>query len=402
MLYAATFIETIATGLNYALLPFFLVRSAGVSAPGVGVTMSIAGVAGLLAGYLLGHAADRMGPQWVIVSAYGGQAAASAALPFARAYQFLVFVICVSVFAKEGGRAVRYALIARMGEDNPVGFRARIQVVSNVGVALGAVLGGTAAQLDSRNVYAAAYLACAACFALAAALQALLFRFSPAHRKPGQGARPGRLADVLHDRPYLSVSGLNMLLTVQTQVIVLAIPLWIITTHATPAWTVSAVLLVNTAVVALFQVRAVHGIATPLDAGYSWRRAGSLFLLACAITPLTLIIHGWGAIAVIIVAVAVHSLGETLHAAGMFQLALGLAPGNAMGAYQGIFNLGEGLAAVFAPALVTFLCITWRAPGWLLLGILLLLPGMAAPALTRWAQRGLQAAPVGEVDARQA
>ena len=58
-----------------------------------------------------------------------------------------------------------------------------------------------------------------------------------------------------------------MFLIVQTQVIVLAIPLWIITTHAMPPWTVSAVLLVNTGVVALFQVRAVRGVTTPLDAG---------------------------------------------------------------------------------------------------------------------------------------
>jgi MFS family permease len=383
---AATLIETLGTGINYALLPFFLIRAVGLTAAQVGAIMSVAGIAALVSGFALGHVADLVGPRWVVVAAYTGQAVAAASLPFVRGVLWVGALLCLAVFAKEGGRAVRYTVIARVGEDDPVRFRAQIQVVSNLGVAGGAAAGGIAAQVGTRPAYTVTLLACAACFLGAAALQAALPPMPPIPL--ARTDRPGRagVLPVLRDRPYLAVTGIHMLLSLQIQVLTLAIPLWIITRHAAPAWTVSALLLLNTGVVAVYQVRAAAGVVTPVDAGYRWRRAGFAFLGSCLIVPVTRWSGGWVAIALILLAVAVHTLGETWHGAGMFQLALGLAPAHAMGKYQGVFNFGEGAATAFGPLLVTLLCIAWGAPGWLVLGAVLLATGLGAPPVTRWAQ----------------
>src|SRR5207302_7070186 len=64
----ATFAGTIGTGLNYAILPIYLVRAVGLSPTQVGLGMSVAGGIGLVAGFVLGHLADRLGPHWIVVA----------------------------------------------------------------------------------------------------------------------------------------------------------------------------------------------------------------------------------------------------------------------------------------------------------------------------------------------
>lgn len=64
-----------------------------------------------------------------------------------------------------------------------------------------------------------------------------------------------------------------------------------------------------------------------------------------------------------------------------------LAPSHALGQYQGLFNTGWQAAEVVAPVLLTTVVIGWGWPGWLLVGALFLLAGLAVPPAARWAAR---------------
>ena len=385
----ASLVDTIGTGLNYSILPIFLVRTVGLSAAQVGLAMSIAGGVGLSAGLAMGVVADRRGPRGVVVMAYLTQALAAACLPFAHGFAQVLPILCLIIFAGEGGRASRYAVIARVGAD-PVRFRARVQVVTNIGAATGIGLGGLLALVGSREAYTAALLGNALSFLLAGAIVRSLPFLPPVPRPAGstqERAAGGGAGSVFTDWPYLAVTVVSALLMIQNQVMVLGLPLWIVTGHALPVWTVAATLLVNTSMVALFQVRAVRRIDSPEEAGRAWRRAGLCFLASCSLIPLAGMLPGWVALGGVLLAVVVHSLGEIWHSGGIFQIALGLAPEHAMVKYQGVFNLGEGITTTFAPSLVVALCIGRGQLGWTALGVLLLLPGLVAPPVSRWAQR---------------
>lgn len=89
----------------------------------------------------------------------------------------------------------------------------------------------------------------------------------------------------------------------------------------------------------------------------------------------------------LLVGVLLLSSGELGLAAGAFEISFALAPEHAQGQYQGAFNLADGVVRAAAPVVLTALCLQWGKPGWVVLGVVLALCGLAARPLTRWALR---------------
>lgn len=103
-------------------------------------------------------------------------------------------------------------------------------------------------------------------------------------------------------------------------------------------------------------------------------------------------VPGWVAVTIMIVGVAVHTVGSLWHAAGSLELRFRLAPAHAQGQYSGVFGMGMGLCYVVAPSLLGLLCVTWGTPGWLLMGGVFVVVGVAMPYVIRWAGRSRETA----------
>ena len=101
----------------------------------------------------------------------------------------------------------------------------------------------------------------------------VLLRLPP--MPPSPAAAPGRPAlEVLRDRPYALVSFLNMITLLYMPLLSLVIPLWIVQRTEAPTWTVSALLVLNTLSVVLFQVRVARRVRDlPPPPGPYGRRA---------------------------------------------------------------------------------------------------------------------------------
>jgi MFS family permease len=117
------------------------------------------------------------------------------------------------------------------------------------------------------------------------------------------------------------------------------------------------------------------------------RVAGLVFLLACVGIAVTAGLPAWAAAAVLLAAVAVHSVGEMCHAAAVFALSFELAPAHAQSEYVGLQDMGLGAAFAVAPAVLGALCLGLGQAGWLLFGGLLTVAGMATVPVVRWAIR---------------
>ena len=120
-----------------------------------------------------------------------------------------------------------------------------------------------------------------------------------------------------------------------------------------PGWTVAAPLVTDVDTAAR-QVRA----------------AGAVLLVACVVFALS----------------AAGSLAELMQASGSWQLGFDLAPAGKHGQYQGFFGSGCTVARMLGPLLVTTLIISWGTAGWLLLGGLFLLAGLATVPAVRAAR----------------
>lgn len=190
---------------------------------------------------------------------------------------------------------------------------------------------------------------------------------------------------MLRDRPYAVVTLLNTVLLLRMPLLSLGLPLWITERTTAPEWLVSALFVLNTGAVMLFQVRAarsVHGIPT---AARALRRSGGLMLLTCAVFALSAVGSPWGAAAALIAGSVLLVAAEMFHSAGSWQLAFDPAPAGRVGEYQGFFGTGVTVARTLGPLLLTALLIGWGTAGWLLLGALVLAASYALGPVARWA-----------------
>ncbi|MBV1850127.1 MFS transporter [Catellatospora sp. NEAU-YM18] len=372
----------LGSGVYLVAAALYFTQSVGLSVAEVGLGMGTAGLVGLLAGVPVGHLADRRGPRQVYLATQLVQAAAMGALVLVHTFWQFTAVLCLVELSRAAGAAARGPLVRGFGGDELPRFRSYLRAVANLATSLGAVGAGLAVQLDSRPAYLTLVLGNAVSFVACAAIVRTLPPLPPV---PVPSAAGRWLA--LRDPAFVAVTALDSVLGIQGSVLVFALPLWIAGHTDAPRGLVGVTALLNTAMVVAFQVRASRGVDSGRAAARALRRCGWAFLAGMAVISVTAGLPGWLAATLVLVGVAVHTVGELWHAAGSLELRFRLVPAYAQGQYTGVSGLGTGLAHAMAPTLLGLLCVSWGAPGWLLMGALFVLVGLAAPAAVRWAER---------------
>ncbi|GAB4059889.1 MFS transporter [Catellatospora paridis] len=378
----ATFVNMVGTGVFMTSAALFFTRSVGLPLAKVALGMGIAALVGMLAGMPVGHLADRRGPREIYLVTLIVRAVSMASLVFVHTFWLFVVVVCLTQLANSAGGAARGPLVRGFGGTNLTEFRSYLRSVANLAGCCGALAAGTAVQLDTRAAYLALVLGNALSFVACAAVITRLPSLRPV---PVPSDSAGRWI-VLKDAPYLVVTALDAVMSVQGQVLVFALPLWITLRTDAPRWFIGVAVAVNTALVAALQVRASRGIDTGPAAGRALRRSGLAFLIGMALMAATAGIPGWIAAVLLTVGVAAHTVGELWHAAASLELQFRLAPAHAQGQYTGVSGFGTGFANVVAPSVLGLLCITWGTPGWLLMGGVFVAVGLLAPRIVRWAE----------------
>lgn len=388
-LVVAQFVNAVGDGAFYVSSALYFTRIVGLSAPQIGAGLAVAWAVGSVAGVPLGHLADRRGPRGTAVLLALATAAAVASFLVVRSFVPFLCAAVVYAAAQSGLAAARQALLAGLvGPAARTRALARLQAVLNGGLAVGAALGGLALHAGTRTAYLSVFALDAVAF-LACAL--VLGRLPAVAAAPGPtGGGPG-LA-VLRDRPYALLALLNALMLLRMPLLSLALPLWIVERTATPGWTVSALFVLNTGVVMLFQVRAARSVTDLATAARAVRRSGAVMCAACAVFALSGLGLGFGAgagvaVAVLVLGAVLQVLAEMRHSAGAWQIGFALAPADRIGQYQGFYGSGVPVARTLGPLLVTTLLIGWGVPGWLLLGGVFLVAGAVTGPAVRWAER---------------
>ncbi|MFJ9807448.1 MFS transporter [Streptomyces sp. NPDC101158] len=394
VLLAAQLGNSVGDGAFYVTSALYFSRVVGLSAAQIGAGLAVAWGIGSIAGVPLGHLADRRGPRRSAVLLALATSVAVASFLLIRSFVPFLLAAAVYATAQSGLAAARQALLAGLVEPGArVGTLARLQATLNAGLAVGAALGGLALSSGTRTAYFAVF----ALDALGFLVCALLLRGLPA--LPGTPAVPGegpRLV-VLRDRPYAVLTLLNALLLLRLPLLSLVLPLWIVGRTAAPGWTASALFVLNTGAVMLFQVRAARSVTGLPEATRVVGRSGLLMLASCAVFALTAAGLGpWPTVAFLVLGAVLQVVAEMWHSAGSWQIGLALAPADRIGQYQGFYGTGVPVARTLGPLLVTTLLIGWGVAGWLVLGGIFLAAGLATGPAVRWAERARSraAAPV--------
>lgn len=391
---------SLSRGMFFAVSALYFTRGVGLSPAVVGIGLTIAGGVGVLASYAGGRLSDRCGAdrlqQWALAA--NGISLLAYALA-SNVVSFVLIAACVS--ATRGLQSTaQMTMLARwyVGPER-VAVRARLRVVMNVFIGLGTLVAGLALMADTTMAYRLTVVLVGA-IAILGTVPLIGLR----RRVAGLAARmdvsgtteASRGRSPLRDRTYVTSTVLNAILAIHFGLTTVGIPLWVADHTDAPTIVVSALLLVNTAYVALFQVRASRGTQNLRTAGRSVRRAGLLLLVACLLFALAGQLGTAAAIAVLFLAALASSAAETQGEAGGWGMAFELADPNRAGAYQGLSQTGNALALMLAPAVVTTTAIDHGTPGWIALGTLFAVTGTATAAVANHAatRRGQLGTPV--------
>ncbi|MEU4250356.1 MFS transporter [Amycolatopsis sp. NPDC026612] len=382
VLIVALVVDSIGNGLFLPLGLIFFTKITDVPLILIGVLLSVANIMQLPIPVFAGALADRYGARPLVVLAQVLQAlgyfaaglvtgpagilvsAVLTALGVRFFWSSVFTLIADYVDGSSGGRSKDYwygwSNMARTG-----------------GLGVGGVLTGIALAnpQTSEQVFRLIAFGTAGCFAIAAVTIALVVR-APRPVQPG-AAGPAGYRDLLRDRPYLGLIGVNVVFALSGMMLPLALPTLVVIHLDADAWLVSAVLVGNTIAVSLLTAPVVLRLRP-------FRRTGILAAAAALWVAWALLFAvlvpgqlGWG-IPVLIGAVVVFTAASVMHAPVSIGLAAAAAPAETRGRYLAIFQYSFTLAEIVGPGFFTTLFAVAHGLPWVALAAL---NGLAIVAL---------------------
>uniref|UniRef100_A0AAU2UZZ6 MFS transporter n=1 Tax=Streptomyces sp. NBC_00003 TaxID=2903608 RepID=A0AAU2UZZ6_9ACTN len=366
-----TLIDWIGNGLFHTGAIVFFTRVVGLGAAQVGLGLTVAALLGPAVSVPAGRLGDKLGHRRVYLATVLIRAVAFAGYLFVDSFAGFLAVVCAITLAESAGRPVKNAYLAQLADPTAlVGASAYSRVMLNIGFSLGSLGAGAALALDSHTGYAALVLGNCLSYVLVAAVLLRMPEGEKAAHTPGPARR-----GALRDGRFLLLAALSGLLYVSADMLNIGLPLWISERTEAPRWSIAGLMLLNTALAILLQVRAARGSDTVPGAAVAGRRSGVALLAACAVTATTSALPPVAAVAVLAVAVTLLTAGELLSSASGWGISYGLAAPERQGEYLGAWTLSSDLARAGGPLLVAVLVAHGGGTGWLALGVLFLAAG---------------------------
>lgn len=403
-LVTATAVSRVGRGVFLAVTVLFFTLIIGLSPAQAAIVLAVSSGCGVVASFLGGWLADRWSARRLAFSFELSGGLLLAAYAFAGDFVSALVLASLGGFFDSIGHSARSAIIARgFAPERRVHARAVLRTVTNLSIAAGSGFAAIALALGTaeayRSVIAGAGILCA--------LGSLpLLRLTSAVDAPARArtrdlrtetgsidtdAAARALAErkdwnrrsPWRDPRYLLLTVLSAVFGMQFGVAELGVPLWITEHTDAPEVTVAVLLIVNTTLVVLFQVRASRGTHDLRVAGRVTMIAGWLMVTACLVYALAAGLPAWAAIGVLVLAMVAHTFAEILSQAGAWGLSFELADQVRAGAYQGVFGMGFSLGALASPIVVNATAITFGFAGWAMLAGIFLVAALGIWLIAR-------------------
>lgn len=376
-----SFANRFGAGAVMTTSALYFTRQVGFTAAEVAFALSVAAIVGIVVQVPAGHLGDNHGPRRVLTFFMVGAALTSALPVLARSpWQLALLLGLLALFERSAG-SVQQGVIAQLATGGRgVLFKAYLRAVTNTAIGLGSVFGGAALVVDETWAYVSVFVLNAVFTGFAAWNSTRLPELAAYRRAEGEP----RLA-VLRDWPYVVIVSVTGLFSLHFFVMELGLALFISQRTEVPPVMVAVLLLINTACVAVFQVR-LSLRADSVEAGAHALVRGAVWIaVGFAIVSLADRGNPTFAVVVLVAGSLVHVVGEMIGSGGQWGLQMGLAPYEKQGQYQGFAGLGFSVIAVVGPPIVTLLCVDMGESGWLILAGLMLAIALVSVPLSRWA-----------------
>lgn len=344
--------DTVGSGLFMPITLLYFLAMTDLSLVQIGSALSLSALLTMPGAFVIGSLVDRFGPRRMMLLGNLVQAVGMIAYLWADS---LVAVALWTTLLNVGRQSfwgsfgnVVTAISAPGERELWFGF---LQAVRNLGYSVGGVLAGIALQIGTDVAYQAVVVINAVTFVLAY----VLLLDVPDHRAatPEDAPLEG-WGTVLRDGPYLRLVLAQMGFVVGMMVLNFALPVYVAETIDLPGWVVGAIFTLNTALVGLGQ-----GLVVRRMTGQVRARMMGLAQLVFVASYLMFVVAGWLplwlAIGVMLVGVAVYTVGELAGGPVFSATAAEAAPDHLRGRYLGLFQLSWGIGGAVTPVAFTWL-----------------------------------------------
>jgi MFS family permease len=337
---------------NGFVLPFgsiYLHVVRGLPIPVVGLIISTSALASLLAGALGGTLVDRLGPRTMMLGGLILQALGYVWFGFATSAP----AAAGSMLLIGAGLGCFYpsmaSLLAAVTNRTQRSAAASLQyAATNLGIGVGAVMGGLIVSTSSPSSFTIIYLVDATSFLLFGALVVALVP-SGRHLGGTQGHASYRV--VLRDRVFMALIAFNAVVVLSTYAqLDTSVPLYARVFLGVPTVALGAILAANTAFIVLAQLPISRAVRH-LDRTRTLALSAGAWMLAWMIGEVASLTHGLSASVWLGVFAVCFGLGECLLSATIGPLVADLAPAAVRGRYMAAFNLSWGVGLLVGPTI---------------------------------------------------
>ena len=374
-----TLIDSIGTGLFLAGAAVVFIRSIGLTPAQVGLGLSVGGAVGLATTVPIGVLGDRLGPRRLLVLFQLWRAACLVALVFVSGVVSFTVVAALMAIAEAATPSLVQAVVASaVGAEGRVRNMAILRSTRNAGFSVGALLAVPLIAVGSAVTFSAIMSGDALSFVVAALILARL----PLTRAAAVRRRGGFLTVLgsFHDWRYVGLASLNSVLTLHMTILVFGIPLWLIRATSAPVGLVAVLMVLNTVMAVMLQVPFSKHATVSGGAPRVLRLAGVMLAGCSVVIAAAAYVSPVFAVALLVLATALMSLGEIWQAAGAWELSYRYADPEREVQYLAVFSLGVPAQDVFGPVLVTAVVIGTGTAGWIgLAGLFLVATVLVGP-----------------------
>jgi Major Facilitator Superfamily len=375
-LLAAYFADALGTGLFLPLSVIYLTRIVGLPATRVGLGLTIAGCLAIVAAPLSGSVLSHVDARKVVLGCFAASALGFVAYTAVDSFATFVGVAIVIQFASRMERPATAVLaLGVTPRHRQLDALAWQYSLRNLGYGIGGLVAALALLAHGKAPFVVLLLANAASYVGAGLLVLRLPAVRPAERGAGDAAG---YREVIRDRPYVSLTLLNVIMALYDSLLLVAMPLWIVTRTRAPLSLTGLLFALNTALVVILRARITRNIADPGGITRSYRTAAVSFVLACGGFAFAAGAPPFVAIVLLVIALAALTRAELATSAGEWFLSVEFAPAGLRERYLGVFKTSMAVQQAAGPLLVTTLLTEWGRPAWLVLALLLATGSLAS------------------------
>ncbi|MEF9881698.1 MFS transporter [Streptomyces sp. P9-A4] len=352
------FIDKCGTGLWSTAMALYFTYVTGLGLGQVGLLIAVSGAAGIAGAPLGGRLADRFPLVRVLICTQLFRSAALLALLTTDDYLLLVLFSAAGALPDRATNVLTKLYAARVAGPDRVRYQAINRTTSNIGWTFGGLGAAAALAVGTSTAFhllligdALSYLVMAALTLRCAEPPApAASRIAAASTDTAPTAKP---SNPWRDRGFLAFTAGESVFFLHDSILQVALPLWIVHATDAPVGLAPLLMVVNSALVVIFQVPLSRFGATTEAARRLLRPLAGLF----AVGTLALAVSALGgrtlAVTALITAAVVLTFAEMIHTIASWEISVALAPDDAQGAYLGVHGLAQSTQRFAGPLLMT-------------------------------------------------